>query len=142
MKGSVLPILLVIVGGIIYHISQKSVARTSSPVAVIILAYSFGIILCLVVAWLDPSIQPGWFSPRQIDWAVAGIGLGAVLIEVGFLLSYRNGWDLSNASVISNIATALLLLPVGMLFFNERVTLRTLVGIICCLSGMFLLSRR
>ncbi|MFM8392384.1 MAG: EamA family transporter [Acidobacteriota bacterium] len=142
MKGSSFPIILVIAGGVIYHISQKSIARTASPLAVVIFAYSLGIILCLVAGWLDPTVRPGWISPRQIDWAVVGIGVGAVLIEVGFMLTYRFGWDLSTASVISNIATALVLLPVGLIFFHERMTVRTVVGIVCCLAGIVLLSRR
>ena len=142
MKGSSLPIILVIAGGVLYYISQKSIARTASPLAVVIFAYSLGIILCLIAGWLDPALRPGWLSPRQIDWAVVGIGAGAVLIEVGFMLTYRYGWDLSVASVITNIATALVLLPVGSIFFHERMTLRTMMGVICCLAGIMLLSRR
>lgn len=142
LKGSSLPLILVIAGGVLYHISQKSIARTASPLAVVIFAYSLGIILCLIAGWLDPGLRPGWLSPRQIDWAVVGIGAGAVLIEVGFMLTYRYGWDLSVASVITNIATALVLLPVGSIFFHERMTLRTMMGVICCLAGIMLLSRR
>ncbi|NDD64788.1 MAG: hypothetical protein EBZ36_12580 [Acidobacteria bacterium] len=84
----------------------------------------------------------GWLSPGQIDRAVVGVGVGAVMIEVGFLLTYRSGWNLSSTSVVSNIATALVLLPVGLIFFREPLTLRKLIGIAFCLTGIILLARR
>ena len=68
--------------------------------------------------------------------------MAAFLIEVGYLLTYRVGWDLGLASVISNMAIAILLLPLGLLFFGERITLRTIAGVVCCLIGFLLLTRR
>ena len=58
------------------------------------------------------------------------------------MLTYRSGWDLGVASVFGNIAIALVLIPVGILFFRETVTPRMVVGLLCCLVGMVLLSRR
>lgn len=142
LKGGWIPILLVVAGGVLYHAAQKSVARTASPLAVVVYAYAIGIVLCLIAGGLDPVGRDGWLSPRQIDWAVVGIGVGAVLIEVGFMLTYRSGWDLGVASVFGNIAIALVLIPVGILFFRETVTLRMVAGLLCCLVGMVLLSRR
>lgn len=142
IKGSLLPIIFVTIGGVIYHVAQKSVERTASPLAVVIYAYATGILLCLVAGMFDSAWETGWLSPGQIDGAVLGVGFGAVLIEVGFLLTYRSGWNLSSTSVVSNIATALVLLPVGLIFFREPLSLRKLVGIAFCLTGIVLLARR
>lgn len=142
IKGSFIPIVLVTIGGVIYHVAQKSVERTASPLAVVIYAYVTGIILCLLVGMFDSTGRFGWLSPGQVDLAVVGVGFGAVLIEVGFLLTYRSGWNLSSTSVVSNIATALVLLPVGLIFFREPLTPRKLIGIAFCLTGIVLLARR
>jgi drug/metabolite transporter (DMT)-like permease len=142
MKSSILPLLLVIAGGVLYHISQKSIQRTASPLGVVIYAYAAGIVLCLVAGLLDPGERAGWLAPRQIDWAVIGIGVGAVLVEVGFLLTYRSGWDLGITSVLCSVAIALLLLPVGIIFFREHLTARMVLGIGFCLLGLVLLSRK
>lgn len=142
MKSSILPLLLVIAGGVLYHVSQKSIERTASPLGVVIYAYAVGIVLCLVAGVFDPVERAGWLSPRQIDWAVVGVGVGAVLIEVGFMLTYRVGWDLGVASVLSSVLIALLLLPVGVIFFREHLTLRMVIGIGFCLLGLVLLARK
>jgi drug/metabolite transporter (DMT)-like permease len=142
MKGGWVPIVLVVAGGVLYHAAQKSVQRTASPLAVVIQAYGLGIVLCLMAGMIEAGGRWEWLSPRRIDWAVIGIGVGAVLIEIGFMLTYRAGWDLGVASVFGNIAIAVVLLPVGLLFFREPLTVRTVAGLLCCLAGMVLLSRR
>lgn len=108
------------IGGVIYHVAQKSVERTASPLGVVVYAYAVGIALCLLAGMFESAGAIGWLSPGQIDRAVVGVGVGAVMIEVGFLLTYRSGWNLSSTSVVSNIATALVLLPVGLIFFVNR----------------------
>ncbi|NBO64727.1 MAG: hypothetical protein EBU88_07775 [Acidobacteria bacterium] len=151
INHSILPIIFVTIGGVIYHLAQKSIARSVSPLAVVIYAYATGIVLCLVIGIFETARQNGhlrqlkhqlWLSPSQVDWAVLAVGFGAVMIEIGFLLTYRFGWSLSSASVVSNIATALVLLPVGLFVFQESLNWRKLVGIAFCLTGIFLLARR
>lgn len=142
MRNSLFPALLVIVGGVLYHVAQKSIPRQASPQWVVIVAYGSGI-LCSLTAWLvDPLSRGGRPFEGLGHWSVYGIGVGAVLIEIGFMLTYRAGWDLGVASVMGNIAIALMLLPVGIFLFGERLTMRTVGGIICCLAGLILLSRR
>ncbi len=142
MKSSIFPVLLVVVGGVLYHIAQKSIPRSFSPLAVVIVAYAAGIVLCAIGLCFDPAERSWWASLKQVNWAVISIGIGAVLIELGFMLTYRAGWDLSVASVFSNIAIALALLPFGFFFFREHLTARTVAGIGCCLVGMILLAKK
>ena len=80
-------------------------------------------------------------SLRHFNWGVAGIGLGAALIEVGFLLAYRAGWPLNLASIIVNVSAAVILLPVGLAMFGERITLAKGLGAALCLIGLVLISR-
>ena len=67
--------------------------------------------------------------------------IGALLIELGYLLAYRAGWPVSTASVITNGAVAMLLLPIGALFFSEAITLVRVGGVALCLTGLYLLQR-
>lgn len=139
---SFFPLLLAITGGVLYHIGQKAVPRAVSPFAAILLAYAIGIVCCVIALVAVPAERPLSESFRAANWAIVLIGIGAVVIEIGFLLAYRAGWNISTASVISNISVALMLLPVGLFLFKETLTWRNAIGVVCCLVGLYLLSQK
>lgn len=141
MNSFYAPILLAISGGVIYHVSQKAIPSAVHPFVAVILAYAVGILLCAVGLAFDPAGRSFVASLKASNWAVVGVGLGAAVIEVGFLLAYRAGWNINSASVACNIAVALLLIPIGLFLFNEHLSLRAAAGIGCCLLGLYLLSK-
>ena len=138
---SLLPIVLTVSGAVLYHASSKSVPRGMHPLAAIVAAYLGAIAMALLAAWRWPAPESFVASLRHFNWAVAGVGLGALLIEVGFILAYRAGWPLSTTSLALNVAAALLLLLGGLAFFGERLTVTRASGIVLCLAGLVLLSR-
>ncbi|HQR35359.1 MAG TPA: EamA family transporter [Blastocatellia bacterium] len=142
MKSFYFPILMTIAGGVLYHVGQKAVPQTVHPFAAVIVAYSVGILLCVAGLFLDPAGRSFSASFKDANWAVISVGLGAVIIEIGFLLAYRHGWNINAASVVCNISVALLLIPIGLLVFKEHLSFRHAAGIGCCLIGLYLLSKR
>lgn len=142
MNSFYVPILMAIAGGVTYHVGQKAIPPTVHPFAAVIIAYSIGILLCAVGMFFDPAGRSFAASVKDTNWAVIAVGVGAVVIEVGFLLAYRAGWNINSASVVCNISVALLLIPVGLLAFREHLSLRQAAGIGCCLVGLYLLSKK
>lgn len=142
MNKSWLPLLLVIGGNVLYHISQKSVPKGISPLWLIILAYAIGIVICLGSFALLPASQSLRDFAGQLNWSALGIGAGAAAVEVGLLLAYRSGWNLGITSIIISAATASILIPVSLLFFREHLTLRHLLGVVCCIAGLILISKK
>ncbi len=142
MKGSYWPLAFTIAGGVLYHFAQKSVPRNANPFAAIIVAYVVGIVACAVALRFTTTPSGEVFNWRSLHWTMALMGLGAALIEIGFLLVYRAGWNLSAVSVITNISVALLLIPLGVFVFRERLSSQQVIGIACCLLGLFLLTRK
>jgi multidrug transporter EmrE-like cation transporter len=43
-------------------------------------------------------------------------------------------------AVVVNVAAALLLLPIGLLFFHERLTPLNIVGVGVCIAGLVMIS--
>lgn len=142
MNSFYLPILMAIAGGVTYHVGQKAIPKTVHPFAAVIIAYSIGILLCAVGLAFDPAGRSFMTSVKNSNWAVIAVGVGAVVIEIGFLLAYRAGWNINSASVVCNISVALLLIPIGLLAFKEHLTFRHGAGIGCCLIGLYLLSQK
>jgi drug/metabolite transporter (DMT)-like permease len=142
MKSHYLPLLLAVAGGLLYHISQKLIPRAVNPYWAVILAYLAGIALCGFALWLLPaggSLKQSW---QAADWSVLGLGVGAVMIEIGFVLAYRAGWQISLASLSANVAIAVLLIPVGLLFYRDHLTRANILGLLLCLAGLVLLTRQ
>jgi drug/metabolite transporter (DMT)-like permease len=136
-----LPVLLTIAGAVMYQISSKTIPRAIHPLIAIVGAYVIAIAVCLVAMWRWPVGASISESVRQFNWSVAGIGVGAALIEVGFLLSYRSGWPLNLAAVVINVAAAVILIPLGFWMFDERLSLAKALGAVLCLAGLVLISR-
>jgi drug/metabolite transporter (DMT)-like permease len=142
MRSSVLPITLTIAGAVLYHLSSKSVPRTVHPLAAILGAYAVAMVACFIVGLGWPDSEGSSFpTVRGFNWSVAGIGLGAAMIEVGFLIAYRAGWPLNAASLFVNVAAALVLIPIGFALFSERVSPGRGLGIVLCVVGLVLLAR-
>jgi len=139
VKNTLFPVAL---GGVLYHVSQKSVPKAFSPFTAIILAYAIGIALCLAGLALDPAEKSFVASLREVNWAIVGLGVSAVVIEIGVLLAYRVGWNISAASVTINILVALALIPIGLLAYKEHLSTRNIAGIACCLVGLYLISKK
>jgi len=53
-------------------------------------------------------------------------------------VAYRVGWKISLAPILSSVAVSLLLIPVGLLAFHEKLSVANLVGIAFCIAGLIL----
>lgn len=62
-------------------------------------------------------------------------------IEIGFLLTYRVGWRISLGSTAAAAAVAVLLIPVGILVYGERLSAANVAGIVLCIAGLALIVR-
>lgn len=137
----VAPLLLVVAGSLLYHVAAKSVPRTVEPFGAVIGVYATALLASLAAyAIARRGAMPSGLSSLWHP-TVAAVGIGALMIELGFLLTYRAAWPVSTASVMTNGAVAVLLLPIGALFFSEAITLIRVGGVALCLIGLWLLQR-
>lgn len=78
---------------------------------------------------------------RKINWASFALGASIIGLELGFLLAYRVGWNISIGSLIANTAVSLLLIPIGILLFKETLSITNIIGVLLCVSGLFLINK-
>jgi drug/metabolite transporter (DMT)-like permease len=136
-----LPIVLVVVGNVAYHLGQKSVPRDAHPLAATLAMYLVAGLATLVAMPLA-GVPPSRVSALPaLHWSVVLVGVGIVGIEVGFLLAYRAGWPLSSAALLATTIFALVLLPIGVVAFREALTASRFVGFALCLAGLWLIQR-
>ena len=142
MRNFYLPLALAVGGNLLYHLSQKSMPKAANPLYVITIAYLVGIVLCVACAFVYPNEKSFMETLRESNWAVFAMGAGAVVIELGFLLAYRAGWNISTASVACSTAVTLLLVPIGLFAFKEQLSPRNVVGLLFCVLGLILVAKK
>lgn len=136
------PLVLTVLSNLVYPIFLKLTPGSVDPMISLAVTYVTAAGVCLLLLRFFP-LQGGLAaSVRQLNWASYALALAIVGLEVDFLLSYRLGWNISLAGVISNTAVAVLLVPVGLLLFREKVSLVNLLGIALCVLGILLINRK
>lgn len=106
----------------------------------------------LTVAYLAAFIAAGtlWFrfqdlgvnrlETREIAIGVM-LGLSIVGLEYGFVSAFRAGWPLNSTGAIVSVAVALLVVPIGYVFFAEQMSWAKGLGLLMCCGGLILLAR-
>ena len=79
---------------------------------------------------------------RQLNWTSVVLAIAIAGIEAGYLWAYREGWNISVRALTSYVTVAMHLLPIGLLFFKEKISPINLLGIIVCILGLFLLHQK
>lgn len=139
--GYFLAPLLIVAGLVVYQLAQKSTDQGANPFVVVIMAYLIGIAACIGGYFLFPR-QDAEMVPmmRTVIWSALGIGLGATAIEIGFMLAYRAGWNLSLLPISANVCGAVVLILIGLFAFRESLSLEKVMGLLLCIGGLVLIT--
>jgi len=141
MKLSLLIALAIAVSGqVLYHVSQKSIPAGANPVVSLLVFYLLAALLTLPLLFFYPLESGISTELSKMNFSVAAVALSIVLIEIGFLLAYRTGGELSNTFVMTGGIVAASMLFIGAIAFNEAVTVRKIAGILFCAAGIALIG--
>jgi drug/metabolite transporter (DMT)-like permease len=132
-----IPVLIIITGGVLYHVAQKSTPRGVDPFLTLFLSFGLAALTCLLIAVTRGHAVGGQF--RSINWTAFVLAGSLVGIESGYLIGYRNGLKINITSFACNTMIAVVLVFIGMLFYGERFTARNTLGAALCIVGLFLL---
>jgi len=135
------PLVLVVGGSVMYHLAAKSIPAAYDPMAALIGLYATALAGAVVLVAALRAGRPASAPLRVWHPTIAMVGVGALLIEMGFLLAYRGGLAVSTTSVVANGIVAVLLVALGSLWFGEPFTIVKVVGVLLCLAGVGLLQR-
>jgi|GEM_PF-2900441 len=130
---------LATVGLVLYNLAQKNQSATVHPFQILSITYVIAAIISVTIYRAVPEM--GISSVKEALLPAVGLGFTVILVELGFMFVYRSGWEIGLASTVSNVAASTVLLPVGVLFLQDKIVPVNLFGIILCLCGLFFVSR-
>jgi drug/metabolite transporter (DMT)-like permease len=141
MKTSLLVAMAIAVSGqVLYHVAQKSVPTGTNPVIALLVFYLGAAVLTLPLLALYPLTDKLSVELGKVGWAVIAVAASIVLIEIGFLLAYRAGGELSTTFVLTAAIVTMATCIVGYVAHSEAFNIYKILGIALCLSGIALIS--
>jgi drug/metabolite transporter (DMT)-like permease len=134
--------LLAIVGATGYQYFVKKISPDINPVVSVIALYAALIPMAALLLPLFPMPDGLAVEVKRLSWVQLAVAVSVLLIELGFLLMYRHGWQLSTGNLITGVAINIALVGLGVWLLGERVSLINLAGIALCIAGVGLIGYR
>ena len=133
-------ITLAIASSALYHFMAKSTPSNVNFTVSLLVTYAIAFVVTLIGFFFFPITGGVKAELAKLNWASIGLAIAVVGIEYGFLLTYRAGWNLGIAAVLVNVIGSLILLPVAIFLFKDRISLINILGIIVCFIGLIMLN--
>jgi uncharacterized membrane protein len=132
---------LAILSNIVYHLCQKLTPGDANPALALTVTYVVSAVGCLALLLTFYPLKTSLGQAlRKLNWASLALGISLVGLELGFLLAYRAGWNISLVANVVNTFVALSLIPIGLVFFKEKLSLVNAAGIVLCLLGLIMIN--
>jgi len=135
-------ITLAILSSALYHFTAKSTPSNVNFTVSLLVTYAIAFSVTLLGFFFFPATNGITAEFKQLNWASIGLAIAVVGIEYGFLLTYRAGWNLGIAAVLVNVVASLILVPVAIFFFKDKISFINILGILVCLVGLVMLNCR
>ena len=133
-------ITLAIASSALYHFVAKSTPSNVNFTVSLLVTYAVAFVVTLLGFFFFPAKNGVMAEIKLLNWASIGLAIAIVGIEFGFLLTYRAGWNLGIAAVLVNVVASLILVPVAILVFKDKISWVNILGILVCLAGLMMLN--
>ncbi|MGI6434706.1 MAG: EamA family transporter [Syntrophomonadaceae bacterium] len=137
----VFSIVLIVASNILYNICQKSTPGKADPFSALFITYLTAAFLTIMIFLLNKTDKNLLQSFKDLNWTSIALGISIVGLEFGYLMAYRAGWKISVGSLVANIALALMLIPIGILFYKEGFGINKVLGATLCIIGLILINK-
>jgi drug/metabolite transporter (DMT)-like permease len=131
-----------IAGAVGYQYFVKRVPVSLNPIVSVLAMYVAVLALSVVLLPLFPAHGGLEHHFRQLSWIQLALAVSVIMIELGFLLMYRYGWNLSTGNLVTGVFVNTILVGLGVSLLGEKVNLVNTVGIAFCVLGVALISYR
>jgi multidrug transporter EmrE-like cation transporter len=132
---------IAIASTVAYHVVLKVTPPAASPFLSLAVSYAAGSLVFVLLYAAMPGGTTLRAGLHALNWTSLALAAAVVVLDLGFLLLYRSGFDISLGQLITQSAAAMILLAVGVAFFRESLTTTNVAGIALCVAGLWLINR-
>jgi len=131
---------LAILSSMLYHIFIKLTPQGAHPAISLIVTYGVAALLCGGLLLFLPLKMTFAGALKELNWATYALALAIVGLEMAYILAYRAGWRLSVAAVFVNTMVTILLIPIGLLAFQEKLSALNVAGVLVAIAGLVMMN--
>jgi multidrug transporter EmrE-like cation transporter len=125
-----------------YHVVIKLTPVGANPYLSLTVTYAITAVIFMGVYAAMPSPTPLRAALGELNWTAVALAVAVVGLDLGFMMLYRGGFDVSLGQLVTQSAGALILLIIGVAFFAEKLSLVNIGGILLCIVGLWLVNKK
>jgi drug/metabolite transporter (DMT)-like permease len=142
MVAYIWPIALIVLSNLFYNICAKSFPYALNPFAALTITYVVAALLALIMYFLTKDEKSGLLLEyAKANWVPFVFGLCLLGLEAGFIYTFKAGWPISSAYIVTSAFLSILLIVVGFLLYKEPISWNKIVGVAVCLLGLWIINR-
>lgn len=141
MWNMIYPILIVVASNTVYNICTKSTPDNVNSFASLAVTYLIAAV-CSAAMFFATGEQKNFAAEiSKANWTAYVLGIAIVGLEFGYICIYRAGWKISLGNLVASITLSCVLVIVGILLYKETLSLKQIIGIVLCISGIILIAK-
>jgi len=110
-----------VIGVVGYQFFVKRVPESINPIVSVIGMYVAVLAISIILLPFIPPDGGILKHIRQLNWIQLALAVSVIFIELGFLLMYRYGWNLSTGNLITGVFVHIILVVLGITLLGEKV---------------------
>jgi drug/metabolite transporter (DMT)-like permease len=134
------PLILIVIANLCYHITQKNTSDKINPFFSLFVTYFTAALVSIIILIFYKHKNTFIENIKELNWSTFLLGVAIVLLELGFLLAYRLGWNIGTTQIISTVIVTIILAPIGKFFFKESISFINIIGIGVSIVGVILMN--
>ena len=131
-----------IVGALGHQYFVKRVPVSLNPIVSVIAMVVAVLALGVILLPLFPADGGLRHNFRQLSWFQLALAVSVIMIELGFLLMYRYGWNLATGNLVTGLFVNIKVSGLGVTLLGETVTIVNVIGFALYILGVALIGYR
>ena len=132
--------IIAITGAVGYQYFVKRIPETINPIVSVIAMYLAVLVIGIVLLPFFPTVGGIKAHIRQVNWIQVALAVSVLFVELGYILMYRSGWELSSGALVTGVVINVVLVGLGIALFGERVSMVNIIGIILSIVGVAMIG--
>lgn len=132
--------LLVVFGTVFYEILEEKAPNKENHFLYLLLTYVVAFLILIIILIINKYNFLNIL--KDLNYQSVLVGVFAMFADYGLIISYNKGWKISSLNITYSISVFILLLLVGIVFFNEHITLIKITGILLCIVSLIFINHK
>lgn len=131
-------LMLIVLSTCMYQITAEKVNNRINPFASLIITYITALFISTLLYFLTNRNGRLLSDIKNVNLFSILLGIAICLLETGWILAYRNGWEISKLSPIVSSSAMIILALIGVCIYHNKLTVINVTGLAIAAIGILM----